>query len=149
MGAVLGLEAKLYRNTGSHSSPVWNEVPNVKDLTLNVEKSEADVSRRASRWKERRAALKDASIEYEMIWDPGDADFVAIKDSFFDDTSIEMAAMDGDIAVAGTQGLRATMDVFTFTRSEPLEEALTVKITQKPSYATVHPQWYEVGQGSS
>jgi len=41
MSAKLGMEAKLYRNTGSYESPVWAEVENVKDLALNLEAGEA------------------------------------------------------------------------------------------------------------
>ena len=33
MAIRLGLNAKLYRNTGSYASPTWNEIGNVKDVT--------------------------------------------------------------------------------------------------------------------
>jgi len=33
---VLGLNAKLYRNTGTQQSPTWTEIANVKDVTLNL-----------------------------------------------------------------------------------------------------------------
>ena len=53
MSAKLGLDCVLHRNTGSYATPTWNACPNVKDLTLSMEKSEADVTTRASggwRW---------------------------------------------------------------------------------------------------
>jgi hypothetical protein len=84
MGVRLGLEAKLYRNTGTSGSPTWTEMTNVKDLTLNLEASEADVTTRGNAgWRATLAALKDASIEFEMVWDTADAAFTAIKDAFF------------------------------------------------------------------
>ncbi|MCC7085615.1 MAG: hypothetical protein IT427_11490 [Pirellulales bacterium] len=119
----LGLEAKLYRNTGTYASPTWVEVTNVKDLTLSLEKGEADVTTRAnSGWRATIGTLKDASIEFQMVWDTADANFTAIQEAFFDNTQIEFAVMDGGIAASGSQGLRATFDVLSFTRNEALEE---------------------------
>lgn len=145
MGIKLGMEAKLYRNTGDFATPVWVELTNVKDLTLSLEKGEADVTTRANGgWRALAGTLKDGSIEFEMVWDTQDAGFTAIKDAWFNDTPIEFAVMDGDVAASGSQGLRATMEVFNFSRNEPLEEAVTVSVTIKPTYAANAPQWMEV-----
>jgi TP901-1 family phage major tail protein len=140
MGVKLGLDAKLYRNTGTPGAPTWVELTNVKDLTLNLDASEADVTTRGNAgWRATLAALKDASIEFEMVWDTADAAFTAIKDAFFGSTSVEFAVMDGDITIAGAQGLRAEMSITNFSRSEPLEEAISVSVTAKPTYATTAP----------
>ncbi|MEM6503892.1 MAG: phage tail tube protein [Planctomycetota bacterium] len=145
MGIKLGMEAKLYRNTGDFATPVWVELTNVKDLTLSLEKGEADVTTRANGgWRALAGTLKDGSIEFEMVWDTQDTGFTAIKDAWFNDTPIEFAVMDGDITASGSQGLRATMEVFNFSRNEPLEEAVTVSVTIKPTYAANAPQWMEV-----
>ena len=64
MTIKLGMEAKLYRNTGTYAAPTWVEMLNVKDLTLNLEASEADVTTRGNAgWRATIAALKDGSIE--------------------------------------------------------------------------------------
>jgi len=52
--------------------------------------------------------------------------------------------MDGDIATAGSQGLRATCMVTNFSRNEPLEEAVTVSVTVKPTYSVNPPVWMVV-----
>ncbi len=145
MSIKLGMEAKLYRNSGSYGTPTWAELSNVKDVTLNLEKGEADVTTRAnSGWKATAATLKDASIEFEMVWDTSDAGFEAIKDAYFNNTAIELAVMDGAIAAAGSQGLRASCMVTNFSREEPLEEAIKVKVTAKPTYAANAPTWLTV-----
>lgn len=142
MTIKLGMEAKLYRNTGTYASPTWVEMQNVKDLTLNLEASEADVTTRGNAgWRATIAALKDGSIEFEMVWDTEDTDFTALKNAFFDGTPIELAVMDGDMSAAGTQGLRAVCRILNFTRTESLEEALTVSVTAKPTYSTAPPSW--------
>jgi hypothetical protein len=142
MSVKLGLDAKLYRNTGTFPAPVWNEVKNVKDLTLNLEAGEADVTTRANNgWRATVATLKDASVEFEMLWDSADDDFGTIRDGFLNKTPIEFAVMDGDITVAGSQGLRATCMVTNFSRNEPLEEAIMTNVVIKPTYSVNPPIW--------
>ena len=145
MAVKLGLDAKLYRNTGSHGSPTWNEVENVRDVTLNLEAGEADVTTRGNAgWRATVATLKDASVEFDMVWDTADDDFAAFRDAFLNHTAVEVAVMDGDVAAAGSQGLRATCAVTNFSRNEPLEEAVTVSVTIKPTFAADPPSWLVV-----
>ena len=145
MGVRLGLDAKLYRNTGTYESPTWVEMTNVKDLTLNLESGEADVTTRgAAGWRATVATLKEGTIEFEMVWDTADAGFTAIQQAWFGNASIEFAVMDGDITVAGSQGLRATFSITKFSRNEPLEEALSVSVSAKPTYADNAPEWMTV-----
>ncbi|MCS6921027.1 MAG: phage tail protein [Elioraea sp.] len=145
MSVKLGLDAKLYRNTGTHAAPVWNEIKNVKDVTLNLEAGEADVTTRGNaRWRATVATLKDGSIEFDMVWDTEDDDFSAIRDAFLNHTALEFAVMDGDIATAGSQGLRATCAVTNFSRNEALEEAITVSVTVKPTFSANPPEWMTV-----
>ena len=142
MGVKLGMDAKLYRNTGSYGSPVWNEVKNVKDVTLNLEAGEADVTTRGNGgWRANIATLKDASLEFEMVWDTADDDFTAIRTAFLTNAAIEFAVLDGPVATSGSQGLRASMAITNFSRAEPLEEAIKVSVTAKPTYAANPPEW--------
>ncbi|GIW89563.1 MAG: hypothetical protein KatS3mg108_3887 [Isosphaeraceae bacterium] len=145
MAIKLGLDARLYRNTGTYAAPVWNEIKNVKDVTLNLEAGEADASTRGSLgWRATVATLKDASIEFEMVWDTADDDFAAIRDAFLNRAGIEVAVMDGDITVSGSQGLRALCVISNFSRNEPLEEAITVSVTAKPTFSVNPPAWMTV-----
>jgi predicted secreted protein len=141
---VLGLNAKLYRNTGTQQNPTWTEIANVKDLTLNLEKGEADATTRAAGgWRQTVATLKEATVEFEMVWNPSDAGFSAIKDAFFNNTALDLAIMDGPLPPPSgqtSQGLRAEWVVTKFSRNEPLEEVLTVSVTLKPTYGSA-PTW--------
>jgi hypothetical protein len=114
-------------------------------VTLNLEAGEADVTTRGNAgWRATVATLKDGSIEFEMVWDTADDDFGAIRDTFLNRGSMEFAVMDGDITVSGSQGLRATCMVTNFSRNEPLEEAVTVSVTVKPTYSVNPPSWIVV-----
>ncbi len=145
MTVKLGLEAKLYRNSASYDTPGWSEMTNVKDVTLSLEAGEADVTTRGNGgWRATIAALKDGSIEFEMVWDTQDAGFTAVQSAFFGNTDVEFAVMDGSMEQTGSQGLRATMSITNFSRNEPLEEAITVSVTAKPTYALHPPEWIAV-----
>ena len=76
-----------------------------------------------------------------MNWDPADAGFTALQEAWANSDEIAIAAMDGDIATSGSQGLAGNFTVTNFSRSEPLEEAVTVSVTLKPSSYTT---WYKV-----
>ena len=57
------------------------------------------------------------------------------------DSFIDFAVMDQDIKTPGSQGLSAEMSVIGFSRSEPLEEAIKVSVTIKPTFSVNAPQW--------
>ena len=68
MTIKLGMEAKLYRNTGTYATPTWVEMLNVKDLTLNLEASEADVTTRGNAgWRATIAALTVSGISLKVV----------------------------------------------------------------------------------
>lgn len=138
MGIKLGMECKLYY--GAAGSTANTLLANVKDLTLNLEKGEADVTTRANQgWRAVVATLKSGTVEFEMVWDTEDAGFAALKDAYFNNTAIALAVLDGESG----EGLDADFSVTNFSRNEPLEEAVTVNVTVKPTYSTRAPAWVE------
>ena len=66
------------------------------------------------------------------------------REAFLNRDDIEFAVMDGDIATAGSQGLRAVSVVTAFSRNEALEEAITVSVTVKPTFTVNPPSWLVV-----
>lgn len=145
MAVQLGLKGRLYRNTGTFETPAFKEIGNVRDLTLTLEKGEADVTTRQNDgWRAMIATLRDASVEFEMVWDFDDEDFDFIFQAWLDDTAIEFFVMDGDILVSGRTGLRATMTILNVSRAEPLEEAMKATVVIKPTRADNAPVWFVV-----
>jgi len=144
---VFGKDFKLYYDPDGVNASSWTEATNIKDLTLNLEKSTDDVTVRGSGgWRQMAAAIKDGSTEFEMVYDPTDPAFIAFNDAFFDDSKnvIGVAVMDGDITVSGKQGLKADMQVSNFTVTQPLEEAGKVQVTIQPTFSGTQPIWYIV-----
>ena len=137
MAIVLGLDAKLFRGTAG--SQAATEVTNVKDLTLNLESGEADVTTRATQgWKATAATLKEASLEFTIHYDPADADFTAFQTAYFSNTPLALFVSDGQDTA---HGLDADFSITAFSVEQPLEEAMSVSVTAKPTASTRAPQW--------
>jgi hypothetical protein len=74
-----------------------------------------------------------------MVWDSSDAGFAAIKTAYFTNTPLALLVLDAEDG----EGLDADFSVTNFSRNEPLEEAITVDVTVKPTYSTRAPTWVE------
>lgn len=133
----------------ANSSQSMLELTNCKNVTLNVEKSLADISTRATGgWKAEVAVLKSGSIDLTMLWDSADKGFANIQHAFFNDKYIFLGVMDGNSATTTVgyriQGLYAPFTVSNFTRNEALEDALTATVTLKPTNVTGYaPAWVD------
>jgi len=130
---LLGMNASIYYDaTLDADLSIMTELTNVKDVTLNLEASEADVTSRAnSGWRATAAALREASVDFAMVWKPSEAGFTAIKDAFLASAAIELAILDQDKSVSGAQGLKGNFTITSFNREEALEEAIMVSVTAK------------------
>lgn len=155
----LGMNAKLYINTANTfvapasiaPSNTVVEMTNVRDLTLSLDKSIADVTTRGNGgWRAEVGTLKTASVEYEMIADPEDTYYNAVRDAWLNSTPTQFAVFSGLLASpvgTDTEGLVAVFDIQTFTRAEPLEGAQVVSVKMTPTYitnTTYAPAWKEV-----
>ena len=137
MAIKLGLDAKLFRGTAGTQGTI--EVTNVKDVSLSLESGEADVTtRKAKGWKLSVATLKEASLEITILYDTEDEDFLAFKEAYFTNNAISLFITDGDTTA---HGLDADFSVTGFTVDQPLEEAVTVKVTAKPTASDRAPVW--------
>ena len=139
MSIVLGHDAVLYR--GPVGQKAATEVTNVKDLTINLESGEADVTTRATEgWKASVATHQEGSLEFGMLYDTADADFQAFQTAYFSNTPLALFVSDG----AGT-GLDADFSITGFSITQNLEEAMTVSVKAKPTASTRAPQWVTGG----
>lgn len=132
---IVGLLAKLYR--GAAGAQAATEMKNVKDVTLNLEKGEADVTTRAAAgWRNYIGTLKDASLEFEMNYDTTDSDYSALLSAYLNNTALAFFVSDGS-----GNGLDADWVITGFNTSQPLDEAVTVSVTAKPTYVSRAPSW--------
>ncbi|MCC7409352.1 MAG: hypothetical protein IT442_14915 [Phycisphaeraceae bacterium] len=123
---ILGMNAKLYFGTAGATAAT--EMTNVRNVTLTLEAGEADVTTRANQgWRATAPTLRECTCEFEMVWDPADAGFTAIKDAFLAAGTVALKILDK----AGGQGPDGDFSITSFSRGEQLEEAITVSVTAK------------------
>lgn len=146
MPKILGINCKLYRNTGTYGSPTWNEVDGVIDVSLDIDADTGDATTRATGgWRQHASTVRDASLEFEMPYDTADADMVAFRDALLTSgTVIELAVADGAIATTGTQYLRGSWCVTSFGFSEDLSDIRKVSVSLKPGISANNMAWVTV-----
>lgn len=133
-----GFEAKMYYGTAGSSAA--SELSIVRDVTLNVESTEAETTTRGTGgFKTYAAGLKDATVEFNMKWDPSNAGFEAIRDAYVGRTAVALKILDG----AAGEGLDADFVITKFNRSENLDEKIEVAVTARPCMDTRAPAWVE------
>ena len=104
---------------------------------MNLESGDADVTTRATKgWRASVATLKEASLEFNILYDTEDEDYNAFADAYFNNTPMALFVTDGN----GT-GLDADFSITGFSIEQPLEEALSVSVTAKPTASERAPQW--------
>lgn len=123
MASLVGYEGSIYYNSGTTGSPVWSEIDTVRDVTLNLEGNEVDdTSRTTDGWRSRKQGLKQWGADFEMVYNTANTAWQKVRQSFFENTTIEVLILDQDIQVDGAEGLRGTVFVTNFEKSEPLED---------------------------
>lgn len=153
MGFKFGFDGKIYRLT-SGTRAAWpdsgapanlSEIANVKDVSLDIERRKADVSTRAGGgWALTVGTLKEAAIEFDMVWDDTDTHLTAIETAFMGGSNIALAVLDKDKETNGAKGLWADFQVVSFKKKEPLADAQMVSIRLEPAPSAVAPAWVKV-----
>ena len=140
---VLGMNAGLYQGAAGETDPaMMNEVDNVRDVTLSLEAGEADITTRGnSGWRATAPTLRECSVEFQMVWRPGDTVFDAIKAAFLSAGTVALAVLDQKRTVSGAQGPLGDFSITNFSRNEALEEAIVADVTAKLARFE---EWHEV-----
>jgi len=139
---ILGKDAKIYQGAAGGALGTLTEMSNVKDVTLTLEAGEADITTRANGgWRATAPTLRECTCEFEMVWKPGDSGFDAVKAAFLAGSLLELAVLDQARETTGAQGPKGSFSITSFSRSEALEEAITVSVTVK---LAVFDQWVTV-----
>jgi hypothetical protein len=139
---LLGMNAKIYQGAAGSALAALTEMGNVRDVTLTLEAGEADVTTRGnSGWRATAPTLRECTVEFEMLWKPGDPGFEAIKTAFLTAGTVALAVLTGARDATGSEGPRGDFSITSFSRSEPLEEGVTVSVTAK---LAAFAEWVEV-----
>lgn len=129
----LGLNAKLYRNTGTFAMPTWVEVSNIQDLELSDDMTEFDASvRGGSGFSEAEATLRNLELTFNMK-NNDDQHMIALRTAYATRATVDLQVLDGPIATVGTHGVRARWKVFEFGKPQNLADGQMLNLRLRPA----------------
>jgi predicted secreted protein len=146
---ILGKDGVVYISntvlTNTNSGSTLNSATqfnNVQDVTLNLEKDLIEISSRenAAGFKQKATGLKDATVTTKILWKPADTVFNTVRNAYLNDLEISAWMLSGLRNVTGVEGPAGNWLVRNFSRSEPLNEAMTADVELVPSSFT---HWYQ------
>jgi hypothetical protein len=137
----VGLDMKLYRNTGTFGTPVWTLVNNVQDLKRGSALGEAELNNRASALVLKEPTLNEYVFNWGMIKDELDTNYTGLRTAKDARTLVEFAFANGLIATSGTTYFRIETKLFGFDDEEPLSGGVVTSVTAKPCKSSNAPSW--------
>lgn len=129
MALVLGVNAKFFMQTdGVAGSAGWNEVTNVRDVTIDESLATADVTTRAGNgYRQQAGTLAEGSVTFQMIYDTGDTRFTEIQTAYRSRAAIGCKFLDGGTESSGA-GLVSDFSIINFSINQELENAVVVDV---------------------
>lgn len=135
-GLRFGALAFLYRNSGaSFATPTWNDIGNVGDVTTDIDWNEAEASTRGS-GEAVEPTLQKFEVDFEMLEDMDDADFLAIRAAFLAKTKMDWFLCSGAYNAQGETYVRSEAKVMSFKKTEPLKGVNKYAVKIKRCYTT-------------
>lgn len=144
---MMNFEGHLYRNSGTAGSPTWNELDQIKDVSVDLPLSEKEVTTRGDGSVKRyHPGQMDPTIEFKILKDAADSDYTALKAAFEGRTLVDVAFTDAavEIGTAGAKYFRCPCKIFSFkTEESDLDDAQFVSVKLRPcKSADVTPGYY-------
>lgn len=142
---TLGKDCIGARNTANYSSPTWSTINAIKDVKYEAEGITWAGDRRAMGHEQVAVTRLRHTVTVTLLWATADGvGCEAIRDAFFNKTSIDMLFASGVIATAGTEYIRSEWAVTKFSRPEELDGGMMVDVELKPYISTNSPAYTEV-----
>lgn len=129
----LGINSKVYRNSGTYGSPTWDEVTCVSDLAVNAAWDEADGSSRAGRVKQMSKTLMGLEITGKALVSDAGADYLALWAAIHSDTPLDLMVLNGANDANGVRGYRADFHVFSGSEDQAMANQLYLDFVLKPA----------------
>lgn len=134
MGAIRGLDCKVYVNTGTYAAPTWAEWECVRDTTLDITFDEVDASCRGSgTFRQSTLTLGTLEVTGDAVKDKDDPSYIAMELAARNKTIMDVVVLDGPIDDDDSDGWRLDAQIMSWSESQPYEDVLTVDFTLKPA----------------
>lgn len=151
MSSRLGIDSKVYRNTGTYGSPTWTEISLVRDVQVNPSWGRADSSSRASKVMSEVKTQLTVAFTLSVKVSLTDTGYIALMDSFVDsDGVLDLMIINGTNTTNGVEGWRFDAGVFTASEDQSIGNTLYRDFEVGPSgHATNAPKRVVVSGGAA
>lgn len=144
MGAIRGIECKIYLNTGTHGSPTWVEWSCARDATFNLTFEEVDATCRGSGgYRQSAITLSAIEVTGNAIKEKADSTFLLMEAAAVAKDVIDVLVMDGSRTDANSDGWRLQAQFFSWVENQAYEDIVTVDWTMKPARDTNPPVQFQ------
>lgn len=124
-GAINGIEAFEYLNTGTYASPTWARISRVEDVDLPDERETGELRIKGSDDVKTLVGPRKRSIAFRYKYKKGtDAIFTALQTAYTNKSIVDYMALDGAADVDGSKGHRGPYKVTKFSQSRPMVNPL-------------------------
>lgn len=126
--SLVGIDCKLYVNTGTYASPTWVEVIDAIDVNIPDTRAEGNSSVRGRNMSSVTPGQRAFECTFDMRYDNDATAYEAIKAAYDARTVLGILMTDGPRATVGTEGFRVDTYVMDMTKSEPMNDVKKVSI---------------------
>lgn len=145
MPSKAGIDCVLgYKAGGVGAVGDFVEMSNARNVNQAFTHGEADATTRAAQgWAVTEPTLKTGEITWEMVYDPADTNYTAVRTAWVNKALIGLALLDGPL----TSGKGWVLDckIFNFEQQEPNEGVVLVSVSAKVAYSADPPEYVTDG----
>jgi hypothetical protein len=132
-----GIGGRVYRNTGSHGTPVWTHLDRVLSVTPSMPWDYVEAGSRGTRAKLYMQARADLQIQAQVKADDADAGYLALRNAAsVPGTVVDLMVLDGLISIEGVHGWRGEFLVSLSSAPQEADGSIYDTFDLKPTFTT-------------
>lgn len=130
---LLGINAKLYRNSATFGSPTWVEMPRVSDVSVDVNWNRAVNATRGSVFERGGKTTAKLQLTFKHEEDLTDVAFLAIIAALNSQSGMmDLLALNASNSTNGAAGYRGEFDIADMKESQGIQDVLIYDVTALP-----------------
>lgn len=139
MTEYFGGNAKLYYKVGGQADGgEWIEATHVRNVTIPMETSAFDAKDRSTfPWSAEVPVVKSLNLDFDILLVEADPAYTALQEAWMTGGMIGFKVLDK----LDGQGPQADYCIFTFSRSEQLEEGIVYTVGARLTKSATPPSW--------
>lgn len=133
---LVGMNAVMYRNTGTYNSVTWDAITAIGDCTVNCDWDVVKQAVRGNRVTLGAKTFLNLEVTFKMEANHNAADYLALRTAALSDTPLDLMILNDDNTTNGAWGFRADFLVTSHNEDQGAGAALMPEFKLIPTTAT-------------